>query len=76
MSKILELEISDPVKHDELYSDWTNRFSDLTVQWKKIRNNDDGFVYGALVATGRMRFKGPEFGYRVPYLGQKTKPGH
>ena len=33
--KIQELEVSDPVKHDEMYSDWSNRFSDLTVQWQK-----------------------------------------
>ena len=55
--KIRELKISDPVLHDELFSDWENRFSDLSVHWQKKRDND-GILYGSLIASGRLRFEG------------------
>ena len=55
--KIRELKISDPVLHDELFSDWTSRFSDLSVHWQKKRDND-GILYGSLIASGRLRFAG------------------
>ena len=55
--KIRDLKISDPVLHDELFSDWENRFSDLSVHWQKKRDND-GVLYGSLIAAGRLRFKG------------------
>ena len=55
--KIRELKISDPVLHDELFSNWENRFSDLSVHWQKKRDND-GVLYGSLIATGRLRFPG------------------
>lgn len=56
--KIQELEHLDPVLHDEKYSDWQSRYSDLTMEWQKKRDPDTGIIYGILVASGRMRFKG------------------
>ena len=56
--KIQDLEVSDPVKHDEKYSYWSNRYSDLDMQWQKTRDPTTSIIYGTLVASGKMRFRG------------------
>ena len=57
---IQELSVTNPVKHDELYSDWSSRYSDLPMKWEKKRDSDTNIIYGTLVAAGRLRFKGLE----------------
>ena len=52
-----DMEINDAVMHDEMYSDWANRYTDFTMAWKRIQNPTTGVVEGHLVAMGRPRFQ-------------------
>ena len=54
---IRETLISDAVKHDEMYSEWDNRYSDFLMTWKRILNPTSGKVEGHLMATDKPRFK-------------------
>ena len=52
---IRDMKTNNTVEHDNKYANWTNRYSDFNMEWKKLRNATTGEIEGHLVATGRPR---------------------
>ena len=66
-NKIKALKTTDPVKHEEKYSFWDNRYSDFDMNWMKIRNVTSNIIEGHLMATGKLR---------IPNLGMMSQHCH
>ena len=57
VAKMIEdMKTNDTVVHDDMYADWSNRYSDFTMDWKRIKSATTGEIEGHLVAMGRPRF--------------------
>ena len=54
---IMDLEANDPVEYDDKYATWSNRYSDFSMKWAKIRNRNTHVIEGHLLATGRPRLE-------------------
>ena len=52
-----DLETNNPVEYDDKYANWSNRYSDFSMKWTKIRNVNTNVIEGHLIATGRPRLE-------------------